>query len=425
MPAYCVVMTETGRVKMAAAAANNSTLDITHMALGDGDGSAVEKPTGYEQALVNEVYRNTLNSLTSNGAQFTADMIIAPNVGGWTVREMGLLDSDGNLVAYANTPAIEKAQLSNGALIDFVPTITVEVESPDSVTVIVNPAIITASRLWVAENYLSKANNLADIQDKAAARVHLGAGTAHGLATLDENGQVPEAQMPIQRLSEVFTAADEAAMLALIAVKGDVCVRIDNNKTYILSTAPATELANWVELQSNTVVISVAGKTGTVELEKTDVGLDAVDNTSDADKPVSTPQGQAIADALSDAVSHTDNAIANLTKDNVGLANVDNTSDVDKPVSTAQSQAIAAVEQYLENHKEDDSAHGATPSNAKNKIIKRDANGRAQVANPVSAQDIATKDYIDKRAATSAALGGIKARLVGDVLYLRTDGSNA
>jgi hypothetical protein len=66
-------------------------------------------------------------------------------------------------------------------------------------------------------------------------------------------------------------------------------------------------------------------------LTKSSVGLGNVDNTSDANKPVSTAQAAAIG-----------NAVSNLTKSSVGLANVDNTSDANKPVSTLQAQAIGA-----------------------------------------------------------------------------------
>ena len=79
---------------------------------------------------------------------------------------------------------------------------------------------------------------------------------------------------------------------------------------------------------------------------KSQVGLDKVDNTSDADKPVSTAQAQAIAEAKSNAQTnlsgHTNNKSNphTVTKAQVGLGNVDNTSDANKPVSTAQQTAL-------------------------------------------------------------------------------------
>ena len=123
-------------------------------------------------------------------------------------------------------------------------------------------------------------------------------GAANGVASLDAGGKVPESQLPAVVISDVFSVASQAAMLALTAERGDIAVRTDLNKTFALSAAPASTLGNWVELRSPTdVVQSVAGKTGAVTLVKADVGLGSVDNTSDANKPVSTAQAAAIATA--------------------------------------------------------------------------------------------------------------------------------
>ena len=123
-------------------------------------------------------------------------------------------------------------------------------------------------------------------------------GAANGVASLDAGGKVPESQLPAVVISDVFSVASQAAMLALTAERGDIAVRTDINKTFALSTVPASTLGNWVELRSPTdVVQSVAGKTGAVTLVKADVGLGSVDNTPDASKPVSTAQAAAIATA--------------------------------------------------------------------------------------------------------------------------------
>lgn len=91
-------------------------------------------------------------------------------------------------------------------------------------------------------------------------------------------------------------------------------------------------------------VTSVAGRTGDIVLTKADVGLNNVDNTSDENKPVSNAQRTAIADAkksgtdaqssITTHASKTDNPHS-VTKAQVGLSNVDNTSDANKPLSTA------------------------------------------------------------------------------------------
>ena len=93
-------------------------------------------------------------------------------------------------------------------------------------------------------------------------------------------------------------------------------------------------------------VVSVNGKTGAVTLVKADINLGNVNNTSDADKPVSAAQ-QAALDLKANASALTAHAgdTANphhVTKAQVGLGNVSNTSDADKPVSAAQQAALDA-----------------------------------------------------------------------------------
>ncbi|MDM8130095.1 hyaluronate lyase N-terminal domain-containing protein [Clostridium butyricum] len=115
-------------------------------------------------------------------------------------------------------------------------------------------------------------------------------GTASGnVPVLDSNGKLDTAVLPGLALTTTNVVASQTAMLALTAEPGDLAVRTDLNKTFVLKTAGASTLANWQELLTPTDnVTSVAGKTGAVTLAKTDVGLGNVDNTSDANKPIST-----------------------------------------------------------------------------------------------------------------------------------------
>ena len=73
-------------------------------------------------------------------------------------------------------------------------------------------------------------------------------GAASGIATLDSNGKLTSTQIPALALVNTSVVASEVAMLALTAEVGDVAIRSDLNKSYILATAGATVLANWKEL---------------------------------------------------------------------------------------------------------------------------------------------------------------------------------
>lgn len=98
-------------------------------------------------------------------------------------------------------------------------------------------------------------------------------GTAEGnVPVLGAGGKLSEAVIPAIAITDTFVVDSQAAMLALKAQQGDVAVRTDVNKTFILKVAPATTLANWAELETPTdAVTSVNGLTGAVTLTTSEV----------------------------------------------------------------------------------------------------------------------------------------------------------
>lgn len=99
---------------------------------------------------------------------------------------------------------------------------------------------------------------------------------ANGVASLDANGLIPNAQLPALAITDTFVVASQSAMLALTAQVGDVAVRTDVSKSYILTATPASTIGNWQELLTPPdAVTSVNGKVGVVSLTYTDVGADA------------------------------------------------------------------------------------------------------------------------------------------------------
>lgn len=98
-------------------------------------------------------------------------------------------------------------------------------------------------------------------------------GTAAGnVPVLGTGGKLDEAVLPSIALTDTFTVASQAAMLALDAQKGDIAIRTDESKTYILAANGASTLANWVVLKTpDCNVLSVNGKTGAVTLTTDDI----------------------------------------------------------------------------------------------------------------------------------------------------------
>jgi hypothetical protein len=119
-----------------------------------------------------------------------------------------------------------------------------------------------------------KITNLANPVDNGDA-VSLGylngqKGVANGIAELDGNGLVPTHHLPALAITTTQVVNSQSAMLALTAQIGDVAVRTDVNKSFILTATPASTLANWQELLTPTdSVLSVDGSTGAVSLSGT------------------------------------------------------------------------------------------------------------------------------------------------------------
>lgn len=135
---------------------------------------------------------------------------------------------------------------------------------------------VDAKGIVTAAEQLSEADiptlHLAKIEDAGTAAAR-NVGTAVGnVIEVLAGGKIDESVLPAIAITETFEVASQAAMLALDAQTGDVAVRSDENKCYILKQAPASTLANWVLLRTPTdLVLSVNGKTGAVVLTTSDV----------------------------------------------------------------------------------------------------------------------------------------------------------
>lgn len=158
---YFALLTNIGAAKLANATALGSRLNITQMAVGDG-GGVLPIPNPAQTALINEQRRAALNSLSvdpKNPSQIIAEQVIPENEGGWWVREVGLFDDDGNLIAVANCPETYKPLLQQGSgRVQTVRMILI-VSSTDAVTLKIDPAVVLATRSYVDESLAEHEKN--------------------------------------------------------------------------------------------------------------------------------------------------------------------------------------------------------------------------------------------------------------------------
>ena len=148
---FFALLTNQGAAKLSNMAALGEKLEITSLAVGDGGGIS-PTPNQAQTKLVNEVRRAQLNSLSvdgKNNSQIIAEQIIPESVGGWWIREIGLFDADGILIAVANCPETYKATTEEGSGRTQVIRMMLTVSSTDAVTLKVDPSIVLATRQYV------------------------------------------------------------------------------------------------------------------------------------------------------------------------------------------------------------------------------------------------------------------------------------
>lgn len=148
---YFAILTAIGEAKLANATALGTTLQLTKMAVGDGNG-ATPIPNRNQTALVHENRRAPLNTLfvdPANASQIVAEQIIPEDIGGWWIRELGLYDAAGDLCAVANCPDTYKPVLASGSGRTQIIRMVLIVANTAAVELKVDPSVVLAPRGYV------------------------------------------------------------------------------------------------------------------------------------------------------------------------------------------------------------------------------------------------------------------------------------
>lgn len=156
---FYAILTSVGAAKQANADALGIAWNITHMAVGDGNPTAIDNPPlpmpdASARALLNEWRRAPLNQLKVDDKDksiIVAEQVIPADVGGLWIRELALFDSDGDMVAVANCAPTYKPLLSQGSGRTQVVRMNLIVSSSSNVLLKIDPSVVLATREWVTE----------------------------------------------------------------------------------------------------------------------------------------------------------------------------------------------------------------------------------------------------------------------------------
>lgn len=184
---FYAILTSVGAAKQANADALGLAWKLTQIGVGDGNPAGVEdppmpQPNANWTMLLNEWRRAPLNQLKvddKDASIIVAEQVIPAEVGGRWIREIGLYDSDGDLVAVANCPPTYKPLLSQGSGRTQVVRMNLIVSSSSNVELKIDPSVVLATREWVTSE-LAKQDFKHSVVAATTANIAL-----NGLQTID------------------------------------------------------------------------------------------------------------------------------------------------------------------------------------------------------------------------------------------------
>lgn len=151
---YYAIVTDIGAAELANAALIGEKVTISELIVGDG-GGAYYRPTADMTRLKGEKWRGKITSCEADSLApniVVIKAIVPYNVGGFTIREMGVCDDKGNLITIENLPEMEKVKSESGAAFDFEVTTRVIVSNSEVLDYKFDPTTVIATKRNIEEH---------------------------------------------------------------------------------------------------------------------------------------------------------------------------------------------------------------------------------------------------------------------------------
>ncbi|WP_260250187.1 phage tail-collar fiber domain-containing protein [Morganella morganii] len=151
---YFAILTNYGAAQLANAVALGTQMNISAMAVGDGGGT-LPVPDPAQTKLIRETRRAAVNQVSideKNPNFIIAEQVIPENEGGWFIREIGLFDDNGGLIAVGNAPETYKPNLQEGSGRTQVIQMVLMVSSTQAITLKIDPSVVLATREYVTKS---------------------------------------------------------------------------------------------------------------------------------------------------------------------------------------------------------------------------------------------------------------------------------
>lgn len=287
MSDYFNVTTNVGDAAIATAIANNLKLNITHIAFGDGNGS-VPTPTKTRTSLVKEVHRQAVTKYTMHPTianYIVIETIIPSNIGGFWIREMGII-ADNVLISHGSHAPFFKVADPDGVS-EYRLKFTQNVRDGNVVEILLDESLVYASQAWVNENYIRR-NELVDNLTTDDAKRPVSAKQAKNLQEnkLDKTANAVSSS----KLETARTVSFSGAATGSFNFDGS------GNSSCILALANSGVVASTYGAALKIPILTVNAKGLITGVSEQNIPIVDDLTTNDGSKPLSARQGKQLQD---------------------------------------------------------------------------------------------------------------------------------
>ncbi|MBY2759438.1 phage tail protein, partial [Clostridioides difficile] len=199
---FYTILTNIGKAKIANAGMLGESVVLEKIQAGDGGGSYYN-PTEYQTTLKNKVWEGNINAFDkdeNNPNWIIVTACVPGSIGGFTVREMALIDNEGDMIAICKSPETYKPKVGNGAMKDLYLKFIIEVSNVEKVTLVVDPTAIFLTKKD-EEKILTNINKLDTKIETTKTEINNKIGDTTLLETTDKTNIV-------SAINEVKTSVD-------------------------------------------------------------------------------------------------------------------------------------------------------------------------------------------------------------------------